>query len=62
MGTVDAGDTAGRLREEDQEEGHNYIDNIVKDDEQGIGKTFTDPDLGAPDGGKLMGYISLNFN
>jgi hypothetical protein len=43
--------TRGRTRRGDITK----IDNIVRDNEQGIGEVFTDPEPGAPDGGKLMG-------
>ena len=38
------------------------VSNLARDNGQKIRNAFTDPEPGAPSGGKLMGQISLNFN
>lgn len=42
--------TRGKTRRRDMTK----IDKIVRENEQGIGKALTDPEPGAPGGGKLM--------
>ena len=46
---------AARTRGRTGRMGITKIDNVVRDSEQEIGKATTDPEPGAPDGGKLMG-------